>query len=190
VKDALERGEGYSAADWRLESKRARALLSEGEAAERLYGEAIARLSRTRVRAVRGRADLLFGEWLRRGRRRLDARGRLRTREMFIGRVRAFAARVERELLATGERARKRHRRDARAPHRPGGRDRPAGRRRLLKPRDRRATAPQPQDRRVPPEEPLQQCWASLPHPARPRAPATDRRGAAGLNQAGVRRDR
>jgi hypothetical protein len=87
-----------------------RALLSEGEAAERLYGEAIARLSRTHVRAELGRAHLLFGEWLRRERRRVDARDQLRTaHEMFIGMgVEAFAERAERELLATRERARKR----------------------------------------------------------------------------------
>jgi hypothetical protein len=89
---------------------RSRALLSEGEAAERLYGAAIARPSRTRVRAELGRAHLLFGEWLRRERRRLDPRDQLRSaHEMFIGMgVEGFAERAERELLATGERARKR----------------------------------------------------------------------------------
>jgi hypothetical protein len=76
--DALERLSEITRAggtDWALGTEaRWRALLSEGEAAERLYGKAIARLSRTRVRAELGRAHLLFGEWLRRERRRLDAR--------------------------------------------------------------------------------------------------------------------
>ena len=112
--DALERLSEITRAggtDWALGvESRSRALLSEGEAAERLYREAIDRLSRTRVRVELGRAHLLFGEWLRRERRRLDAREQLRTaHEMFIGMgVEAFAGRAERELLATGERARKR----------------------------------------------------------------------------------
>ena len=112
--DALERLSEMTRAggtDWALGIEaRSRALLNEGEAAERLYREAIDRLSRTRVRAELGRAHLLFGEWLRRERRRLDAREQLRTaHEMFIGMgVEAFAGRAERELLATGERARKR----------------------------------------------------------------------------------
>jgi DNA-binding CsgD family transcriptional regulator len=89
---------------------RVRALLSEGEIAERLYRESITHLARTRVRFELARTHLLFGEWLRRERRRLDAREHLRTAlEMFSGMgTEAFAGRAERELLATGERARKR----------------------------------------------------------------------------------
>jgi DNA-binding CsgD family transcriptional regulator len=89
---------------------RSRALLSDGEAAERLYRQAIDRLGRTRVRVELARAHLLSGEWLRRARRRLDAREQLRTaHEMFatMG-IEGFAARAEHELLATGETARKR----------------------------------------------------------------------------------
>jgi DNA-binding NarL/FixJ family response regulator len=87
-----------------------RALLSEGAAADALYSESISRLGRTGVRAQLARAHLLYGEWLRRERRRADARGNLRTaHEMFesMG-AEAFADRARRELLATGENVRKR----------------------------------------------------------------------------------
>src|SRR4051812_39854787 len=90
---------------------RSRALLSGGDAADRLYREAIERTGRTRVRVDLARAHLLYGEWLRRERRRRDARAQLRTAlEMFrsMG-TEAFVARAERELLATGERVRQRN---------------------------------------------------------------------------------
>jgi DNA-binding CsgD family transcriptional regulator len=86
------------------------ALLSEGGAAERLYRDSILHLSGERVRLDLARTHLLYGEWLRRERRRLDAREQLHIAfEMFttMG-TGAFAARAERELLATGERVRKR----------------------------------------------------------------------------------
>ena len=89
---------------------RCRALLSEGETAERLYREAIERLSRTRLRPELARAHLVYGEWLRRENRRVDAREQLRTaQEMFaaIG-MEAFAARARNELQASGEKVRKR----------------------------------------------------------------------------------
>ena len=89
---------------------RARALLSDGEVAETFYREATERLGRTRVRVDHARAHLLFGEWLRRKRRRLEAREQLRTaHELFVTMgAEAFAARAARELVATGETARKR----------------------------------------------------------------------------------
>ncbi len=89
---------------------RVHALLSEGEAADRLYRDSIVHLSGDRVRLDLARTHLLYGEWLRRERRRVDAREQLRTAlEMFTSMgTDAFAARAERELLATGERVRKR----------------------------------------------------------------------------------
>jgi DNA-binding CsgD family transcriptional regulator len=89
---------------------RSRALLSEGEAAEVLYREAIDRLERTRVRVELARAHLVYGEWLRRERRRLDAREQLRHAHKLFTEfgMEAFAERARVELEATGERARKR----------------------------------------------------------------------------------
>jgi ATP/maltotriose-dependent transcriptional regulator MalT len=84
---------------------RSRALLSEGEAAEGHYREAIARLGRTRLRPQLARAHLLYGEWLRRERRRGEAREQLRTAYDMLDAMgmEAFAERARRELLATGE---------------------------------------------------------------------------------------
>jgi len=97
--------------DWGLGiAARSRALLTEGDAAESLYHEAIERLGRTRLRPELARAHLLYGEWLRRQHRRLDARNELRiAHQMFteFG-MEAFAERARGELEATGERARKR----------------------------------------------------------------------------------
>ena len=88
---------------------RSRALLMDGEHAERLYREAIQRLGRTRLRAALVRGHLLYGEWLRREKRRADARVQLRIAyEGFISMgMEAFAERSRRELLATGETVRK-----------------------------------------------------------------------------------
>jgi DNA-binding CsgD family transcriptional regulator len=89
---------------------RCRALLSDGDTAEDLYGESIARLTRTPLRPELARAHLLYGEWLRRAGRRLEARDQLRTAHdefVAIG-MEAFADRARRELLATGMTPRKR----------------------------------------------------------------------------------
>jgi DNA-binding CsgD family transcriptional regulator len=97
--------------DWALGIQaRSRALLGEGDPAEQLYLEAVERLSRTRIYTELARAHLVYGEWLRRGNRRVDARAQLRTaHEMFASmRAEAFAERTRRELLATGETVRKR----------------------------------------------------------------------------------
>jgi DNA-binding CsgD family transcriptional regulator len=89
---------------------RVRALLGDGEVAESLHRESIARLGSTRVRAQLARAHLLYGEWLRRQRRRADAREQLRTAHRMLDTmgIGAFAERARRELAATGETARKR----------------------------------------------------------------------------------
>src|SRR5271154_6389214 len=89
---------------------RVRALLSDGEGADSRYRESIELLTQTPVRTQLARAHLLYGEWLRRERRRAEARDQLRTaHEMLdVMGIGAFAERARRELLATGETARKR----------------------------------------------------------------------------------
>jgi DNA-binding NarL/FixJ family response regulator len=100
-----------SSTDWsRGMQARCRALLSEGESAERLHREATERLARSRRRPELARAHLLYGEWLRRENRRIDARVQLRAaHDQFasIG-MEAFAERARGELLATGEKVAKR----------------------------------------------------------------------------------
>jgi DNA-binding CsgD family transcriptional regulator len=100
-----------SGTDWALGVEaRSRALVSEGGPAERLHRAAIERLGRTRMRADLARAHLLYGEWLRRENRRVDAREQLRiAHDMLAGMgFDGFAERARRELLATGETVRKR----------------------------------------------------------------------------------
>jgi DNA-binding CsgD family transcriptional regulator len=100
-----------SGTEWALGvAARSHALLLEGSAADDLYREAIERLAATRVKVDLARAHLLYGEWLRREPRRVDARKELRTaHEMFTDfGMEAFAERARIELEATGEHARKR----------------------------------------------------------------------------------
>jgi len=107
----LSAGTAPAGTDWALGVElRTRALVDHASDSDVLYREAIERLGRTRMRLELARAHLLYGEWLRRGRRRVDARPHLRTaHEAFASMgARAFADRAARELLATGETARKR----------------------------------------------------------------------------------
>jgi DNA-binding CsgD family transcriptional regulator len=110
--DALEGfSERDSGTDWALGvDARSRALLARGDDAEDAYREAIERLDRSGTTALLARTHLVFGEWLRRERRRRDAREQLRgALEMLTDMgMDAFAQRAERELLNTGERVRKR----------------------------------------------------------------------------------
>jgi DNA-binding CsgD family transcriptional regulator len=109
--DRLSQTTTPSGTDWALGVEaRSRALLIEGDAAEPLYHEAIERLATTRARVELARAHLLYGEWLRRQRRRLDAREQLRRADESFTEfgMQAFAERARIELEATGERARKR----------------------------------------------------------------------------------
>jgi DNA-binding CsgD family transcriptional regulator len=100
-----------SGTNWALGVEaRSCALVTEGNAAEGLYQDSIMHLNRSRVRVELARAHLLYGEWLRRQRRRTDAREQLRTAHGMLEAMgmEAFAERARRELQATGETARKR----------------------------------------------------------------------------------
>jgi DNA-binding CsgD family transcriptional regulator len=97
--------------DWALgTAARSRALLSEGPEAEAAYREAIERLGRTRVRWSLARAHLVYGEWLRREGRRVDARAQLAAAHDMLADMGAgaFAERARRELAATGATVRRR----------------------------------------------------------------------------------
>jgi ATP/maltotriose-dependent transcriptional regulator MalT len=109
--DRLSAMTAIEGSDWAkgLEA-RSRALVSEGWAAERYYAKAVERLGRTPLRAELARAHLLYGEWLRREKRRLDARHQLHAAYHLFTAIgaEAFAERARRELLATGEKVRRR----------------------------------------------------------------------------------
>jgi DNA-binding CsgD family transcriptional regulator len=109
--ESLRKSTGASGTPWALGVEaRSRALLSEGDAAEPLYREAIDQFQPTPLHFDLARSHLLYGEWLRRQRRRIDARNELRAAyELFTDfGMEAFAERTRVELEATGERARRR----------------------------------------------------------------------------------
>jgi DNA-binding CsgD family transcriptional regulator len=114
VPAAIDRLSGRTQAsgtDWALGIEAcSRALVTDGQDAEPLYGEAVERLARTRGVVHLARARLLYGEWLRRENRRVDAREQLRAADKTFSGIGAegFADRARRELLATGETARTR----------------------------------------------------------------------------------
>jgi hypothetical protein len=107
----LSRAASAAGTDWALGIRaRSLALLSTGATADDLYRTAIKRLSQSRARLDLARAHLLYGEWLRRENRRVDAREQLRCAHEMLAAMGAdgFAERARRELLATGETVRKR----------------------------------------------------------------------------------
>lgn len=123
--------------DWALGIEaRSRALLSDTGEAEELYRAAIERLGATRMRTELARAHLLYGEWLRRQRRRIDARVQLRTAHSMLDAMgmEAFAERAGRELRATGDGPQTLSRGDRQTPDRSGGSNRASGPRRAVEP--------------------------------------------------------
>ncbi len=110
-----------SGTDWALGIEaRCRALATSGHAAEALYREAIDRFGGTHLRVDLGRAHLLYGEWLRRRKRRTDARDQLHAAHEMLAAIGAdgFADRAARELRATGERVPQAKRRAPSSPSR------------------------------------------------------------------------
>jgi DNA-binding CsgD family transcriptional regulator len=109
--DRLDERTRASGTDWALGVRaRSAALLSDGNTAEALFREAIERLGRSRIAVHLPRARLVYGEWLRRENRRVDAREQLRAAHDTFSRIgaEAFADRARRELQATGGTARRR----------------------------------------------------------------------------------
>jgi len=107
----LEERARAAGTDWALGIlARSCALLEHGQAADALYREAIERLGRCRIVVHLARAHLVYGEWLRRENRRVEAREQLRAAYEMLSRIgaEAFAERARSELLATGETVRKR----------------------------------------------------------------------------------
>ena len=149
---------------------RSRALLAAPAEAGQEYEEALHLLGRTRTAPQLARAHLLYGEWLRRQRRRREARDQLRAAlEMFdaMG-LRCFAERARVELGATGEHVRKREVGTAGGAHPPGGADRRPGEPGTREPGDRRPAVRQPEHGGVPPAQGVPEARGQLPHPARP----------------------
>ena len=159
-----------SGTDWALGVEaRCRGLLSDDEP---MYRESLERLARSRAAVELARSRLVYGEWLRRQNRRVDAREQLRTAyERFsdMG-AEAFAERARRELAATGETVRKRTvetRDQLTAQEAQIAR---LARRRAYQPGDRRRAVHQPAHRRVPPAQGVHQAWCQLAQRAPARA--------------------
>ena len=109
----LEERTSAAGTDWALGvAAWSRALLSDGESAETLYREAIERLERTRIAVHLARAHLVYGEWLRRENRRIDAREHLRSRPRDVHPFRRRGVCRARPSRAPG------NRRDRAQPHR------------------------------------------------------------------------
>jgi hypothetical protein len=162
----LAESASVSGTDWALGAEaRSRALLNEGETADRLYREAIERLGRTRLRAELARAHLVYGGWLRRENRRIEAREQLRASYQMLTAMgmEGFAERARRELLATGETMRKRAAdtlidltaQEAQIAKLCQGRP--------IQPGDRRPAVHQPPHGRMAPGQRVHQAWHHLP---------------------------
>ena len=144
---------------------RCRALLSAGAGADEQYREAIDRLRRTQLRPELARAHLLYGEWLRREGRRLDAREQLRTAHDMLATIgmEAFAERARRELIATGETVRKHGVETGTTLTAQEALHRPAGPRRPHQSGDRRPAVPVRAHGRMAPAQDLHQARHRLP---------------------------
>ena len=157
---------------------RGRALLAEGAAADALYGEALTQLRRTRLRPELARTHLLYGEWLRREGRRVEAREQLRAAHVLLTAIGmdGFAERARRELVATGERSAGASRSTRRADA-PGAADRVARARGPVQPGDRRAAVPQPAHGRVAPAQGVRQAVDQRARRTARRAPGARDQG-------------
>ena len=168
----LEERTRAAGTDWALGlAARSRALLVDGDRAEALYREAIDKLGRGRIVVHLARGHLLYGEWLRREHRRVEAREQLRVAYDMLSRIgaEAFAERARRELLATGANV---HKRTVEARHMLTAQEAQVAAPRRRTPhqlRDRGPALHQPSHRRVPPEQGVHEARHRLPSRARER---------------------
>ena len=149
---------------------RSAALLVAPDQARETYEEALELLRPTGAGPQIARAHLLYGEWLRRQRRRREARDQLRTaHEMFEAlRLDAFAERARVELRATGEHAQRRQPGPSGDAHPAGSTDRHPGQPGAGQPGHRHAAVHQPQHGGVPPAQGVPEARRHLADPARP----------------------